>query len=80
MCTSKVIRWLAKIDNSAIGPVATFRSQTELLLHLEKQLKVAEQVVVVCEAGPLGYVLYRTLEARGDPVLSLGQRWPGAAA
>jgi transposase len=54
-----------KIDNSAIGPVATFRSQTELLLHLEKQLQLAEQVVVVYEAGPLGYVLYRTLEARG---------------
>src|SRR5215831_1251699 len=54
-----------KIDNSAIGPVATFRSQTELLLHLEKQLKLAEEVVVLYEAGPLGYVLYRTLEARG---------------
>ena len=54
-----------KIDNSAIGPVATFRSQSELLLHLEKQLQLAEQVVVVYEAGPLGYVLYRMLEARG---------------
>jgi transposase len=54
-----------KIDNSVIGPVATFRSQTELLLDIEKQLKLAEEVVVVYEAGPLGYVLYRTLEARG---------------
>src|SRR6516164_7134476 len=53
-----------KIDQSAIGPVATFRSQSELLLHLEKQLQLAE-VVVVYEAGPLGYVLYRTLQARG---------------
>src|SRR6516165_5101574 len=26
-----------KIDNSAIGPVATFRSQAELLLHIENQ-------------------------------------------
>ena len=54
-----------KIDNSAIGPVARFRSQSELLLYLEKQLKAAEEVVVVYEAGPLGYVLYRRLEARG---------------
>ena len=54
-----------KIDNSLIGPVAKFRSQTELLLHIEKQLKLAEEVVVLYEAGPLGYVLYRTLEARG---------------
>jgi transposase len=54
-----------KIDQSAIGPVATFRSQSELLLHLEKQLQLAEEVVVVYEAGPLGYVLYRTLQARG---------------
>ena len=54
-----------KIDNGAIGAVAKFRSQTELLLHIEKQLKAAEEVVVVYEAGPLGYVLYRELEARG---------------
>src|SRR5215469_7839138 len=54
-----------KIDNSAIGPVATFRSQAELLLHIENQRKLAEEVVVVYEAGPLGYVLYRELEAKG---------------
>ena len=55
----------SKIDNGAIGAVAKFRSQTELLLHIEKQHKTAEEVVVVYEAGPLGYVLYRELEARG---------------
>jgi transposase len=54
-----------KIDNGGIGAVAKFRSQTELLLHIEKQHKAAEEVVVVYEAGPLGYVLYRELEARG---------------
>ena len=54
-----------KIDNGVIGVVAKFRSQTELLLHIEKQLKAAEEVVVVYEAGPLGYVLYRELEAHG---------------
>src|SRR5215831_15715929 len=32
-----------KIDNGVIGAVAKFRSQTELLLHIEKQRKGAEQ-------------------------------------
>jgi transposase len=54
-----------KIDNAAIGPVLTFRSQPELELYLEKQLELAEEVVVVYEAGPLGYALYRALKARG---------------
>jgi transposase len=54
-----------KIDNAAIGPVVNFGSQPELELYLEKQLKQAEQVVVVYEAGPLGYALYRALKARG---------------
>ena len=54
-----------KIANSVIGPVATLRSQSELLLHVENQLKLAEEVRVVYEAGPLGYVLYRKLEERG---------------
>jgi transposase len=54
-----------KIDNGVIGAVAKFGSQTELLLYIEKQLKAAEEVVVVYEAGPLGYVLYRELEAHG---------------
>jgi transposase len=54
-----------KIDNTAIGAVAKFRSQEGLLLHIEKQLKQAEEVVVAYEAGPLGYVLHRALEVRG---------------
>src|SRR5215469_14472427 len=54
-----------KIDNGAIGAVTKFRSQTELLLYIEKQRQAAEEVVAVYEAGPLGYVLYRELEAHG---------------
>ena len=54
-----------KIDNGPIGAVANFRSQAELLLYVEKQMEQAEEVVVVYEAGPLGYVLYRALKARG---------------
>src|SRR5262249_54919321 len=53
-----------KVDNAAIGAVVNFRSETELLLYVEKQCKQAEEVVVVYEAGPLGYGLYRKLTAR----------------
>ena len=68
-----------KIDNSAIGPVATFRSQAELLLHIENQRKLAQEVAVVYEAGPLGYVLYRELEAEGIRCFCLRPGQPGAA-
>jgi hypothetical protein len=54
-----------KVDNGVIGVVENFRSEEALLLHVEKQCKRAEQVVVVYEAGPLGYTLYRKLTARG---------------
>jgi transposase len=54
-----------KVDNAAIGPVQNLRSETEVLLYAEKQLELAEEVVVVYEAGPLGYGLYRKLTARG---------------
>src|ERR1700675_948684 len=54
-----------KVDNGVIGVVDTFRSEVELLLHVEKQRPRAEQVVVVYEAGPLGYTLYRKLRATG---------------
>jgi transposase len=54
-----------KIDNAVVGPVANFRNHPELLLWIEKQKKEAEEVVVVYEAGPLGYVLYRQLSAVG---------------
>ena len=54
-----------KVDNGVIGVVDTFRSEVELLLHIEKLRQYAEQVVVVYEAGPLGYTLYRKLQAAG---------------
>src|ERR1700729_2318041 len=54
-----------KIDDGVIGAVDNFRSEVELLLHVAKQGSRAEQVVVVYEAGPLGYTLYRKLKAAG---------------
>ena len=36
-----------KIDNSVVGPAVSFRSQTELLLYIEKQRKLAEGVTSV---------------------------------
>lgn len=54
-----------KIDNGAIGAVQNFRSEAEVLLYVDKQCEQAEEVVVVYEAGPLGYGLYRKLRARG---------------
>jgi len=54
-----------KVDNAAIGAVANLRNETELLLYVEKQCEQAEEVVVVYEAGPLGYGLYRKLRTRG---------------
>src|SRR5260221_2137029 len=55
----------SKIDNGAVGVAQSFRSKEALLLRLEKQREQAEEVVVVYEAGPLGYSLYRDLRARG---------------
>lgn len=54
-----------KADNLAIGAVQSFKTQTELLLWIERQRHRAEQIEVVYEAGPLGYTLYRELNARG---------------
>jgi transposase len=54
-----------KVDNGTIGVVENFRSEEALLLYVEKQIERAEQVVVVYEAGPLGFTLYRKLKARG---------------
>jgi transposase len=54
-----------KIDDGLIGAVDNFRSEVELLLHVAKQGPRAEEVVVVYEAGPLGYTLYRKLKALG---------------
>ena len=53
-----------KRDNSAIGAVQSFKFE-ELLLFGQKQLRWAEEVYAVYEAGPLGNVLYRQLKALG---------------
>jgi transposase len=58
-----------KVDNAAIGPVQNLRSETEVLLYADKQLELAEEVVVVYEAGPFGYGHYRKLTARGAKCL-----------
>jgi hypothetical protein len=42
-----------------VGVAQTFRSKEALLLYVEKQRGQAKEVVVVYEAGPLGYTLYR---------------------
>jgi transposase len=54
-----------KVDNAAVGVVQSLRSEVEVLLYAENQLELAEEVVVVYEAGPLGYGLYRKLTAQG---------------
>ena len=51
-----------KVDHGAVGTVENFRSEEAFLLFVVKQLERAERVVVVYEAGPLGYSLYRKLK------------------
>jgi transposase len=63
-----------KIDNGAVGVVQTFRSQEALLLYVEKQREQAKEVVVLYEAGPLGYPLYRQLKASGIECLVCAPR------
>jgi transposase len=53
-----------KTDNGGISGVQSM-SFEELLLFAQKQLRLAEEVYAVYEAGPLGYVLYRRLQALG---------------
>jgi transposase len=57
-----------KIDNSGIQGVQSL-SFAELLLFAQKQLRLAEEVYAVYEAGPLGYVLYRQLRELGIKAL-----------
>jgi transposase len=54
-----------KVDNGVVGPVDNFHSEAALLLYFEKQLGLAQRVVAVYEAGPLGFGLYRKLKAGG---------------
>jgi hypothetical protein len=41
-----------------------------------KQLRLAEKVYAVYEAGPLGYVLYRKLKALGVEAMVCAPDWP----
>jgi hypothetical protein len=43
-----------KIDNAALGAVANLRSETELLLYVEKQCEQAEEVVADAEEESRG--------------------------
>ena len=63
-----------KIDNGAVGVVQSFRSKAAFLLYAEKQLEQAQEVVVLYEAGPLGYTLYRELKAMGIKCLVCAPR------
>ena len=54
-----------KIDNDSVGVVQRLGSKEAFLLYAQKQREQAEEVVVVYEAGPLGYTLYWDLKARG---------------
>src|SRR6266436_1792801 len=53
-----------KIDAGGIQPVQSFKAD-KLLGFVAKQLRLAEKVYAVYEAGPLGYVLYRKLKELG---------------
>ena len=63
-----------KIDNGAVGVAQTLGSKEALLLYAQKQREQAKEVVVVYEAGPLGYRLYRQLEANGIKCLVCAPR------
>ena len=63
-----------KIDNGAVGVVQTLRSKEALLLYARKQREQAKEVVVLYEAGPLGYTLYRELKAEGIECLVCAPR------
>ena len=63
-----------KIDNGAVGVAQTLRSKEALLLYVEQQREQAKEVVVLYEAGPLGFRLYRELKAMGIECLVCAPR------
>ena len=63
-----------KVDNGAVGVAQSFRSKEALLLYAAKQLEQGEEVVVLYEAGPLGYRLYWDLKAMGIKCLVCAPR------
>jgi hypothetical protein len=56
-----------KIDAGGTQPPQSFKPD-KLKGFVAKQLRLAEKVYVVYEAGPLGYVLYRELKELGVAV------------
>jgi transposase len=63
-----------KIDSGAVGVAQSFGSKEALLLYLEKQREQSKEVVVLYEAGPLGFRLYRELKASGIECLVCAPR------
>jgi len=63
-----------KIDNGTVGVVQSYGSKEALLLYALKQREQAKEVRVVYEAGPLGFRLYRDLEAEGIKCLVCAPR------
>ena len=63
-----------KIDNGAVGVAQSFGSKEALLLYALKQREQAKEVVVLYEAGPLGYTLYRELKLNGIDCLVCAPR------
>lgn len=54
-----------QVDGQAPQPAQTFRCMEKLLKFIEKQKEQAKEVYCCYEAGPLGYVLHRRIEALG---------------
>jgi transposase len=63
-----------KIDNGAVGVAQSYGSKEALVLYAQKQREQAKEVRVVYEAGPMGYTLYRDLEADGIKCLVCAAR------
>ena len=68
-----------KIDNGAIGAVAKFRSQTELLLYIEKQLQGGRGSGSSLRSGALGLCAVPRVGGSGGQMLCLWSREHSAA-
>src|SRR5258708_25810724 len=68
MRTWRAIRWHVRLTTAGSKGCKSLSAE-ELLLFAQKQLRLAEEVYAVYEAGPLGYVLYRRLRELGIKAL-----------
>ena len=83
MCTSECYQVGRKIDHAVVGVVESFRSEDALLLFVQKQLERAERVVLIYEAGPLGYSRIESsklLEWNATPVRLIAASSKGSGA